>query len=333
MTSFEASGRGYFLGQRRDQLGARLLMILTSIRLCQDYNADFRFNWFPPGAEAPTLNNPEELFTREFMDRHFIDNAEMEMLQDKIEPIWKFLKDKTPAALERHLAAGGHIMLDEGFDIVTFPWEDKDDLRDRFPGFIRQIAFNPFVAERIGHIDAALTGDGGSVAYHIRRGDILNSDPWMHKQWPSKIEPDELYSVHLHKENPDVALVFSDQAESIKRFQTAHPAVKSVDEIVDLSGGTVAQRDFLELYAMSRATKIVAPPISAFSRAAALISGRERLRFVDELDSPERDGAYEELLARLKDGISNFVTPSEAAHLYAKLSARLPVQDREEEAW
>lgn len=333
MTSFEASARGMFLGQRRDQLGARLLMILTSIRLCEDYNTDFRFNWFPPGAEAPTLDTPEDLFSSAFIDRYFITNTDMELMQDRIEPIWKFLKDKNPDALERHLASGGHVMLEEGFDIITFPWEDKAALRDRFPEFIHKIEFNPFIAQRIASIDTALAGDGGSVAYHIRRGDILNADPWMHKQWPSKIEPDELYSVHLDKEKPDVALVFSDQAESIKRFQTAHPAVKSVDEIVDLSGGTVAQRDFLELYTMSRATKIVAPHISAFSRAAALISGRERLRFVDELDSSERDGAYEELLVRLKQSVSNFVTPSEAAHLYAKLSARLPIQDREEEAY
>jgi len=333
MTSFEPKGRGFFLGQRRDQLGARLLMILTSIRLGQDYNADFRFNWFPPAAEAPTLSNPGELFSSAFMDHHFITNEEMDEIEDDVEPIWKFLKDATPDALNRHLDAGGHVMLDEGFDIVTFPWEDKDALRKRFPAFIHQIEFTPLVTERIAEIDTALTGDGGSVAYHIRRGDILNSDPWMHKQWPSKIEPDELYSIHLRKENPDVALVFSDQQESIRRFQKTHPAVKSVEEIVDLSDCTIAQRDLLELYAMSRTTKIVAPPISAFSRAAALVSGRERLRFVDELDSPERDAGYEDLLERLKDGADNFVTPSEAAHLYAKLSARLPVQDREQDAY
>lgn len=333
MAGLKLEKRGLFLGQRRDQLGARLLMILTCVRLSKDYDTDFRFNWFPPGAEAPTLEHPQELFSGPFMKRHFVTTEELDKVQDRIEPIWKFLKDKTPEALERHLSSGGHVMLDEGFDIVAFPWENQDALRERFPGLMPQIAFAPFVAKRMAAIDKAMSGPGGSVAYHIRRGDILNSDPWMHKPWPSKMEPDELYSAHLRKENPDVALVFSDQAESIRRFQARNPVVKGVDEIVDLSGSTPAQRDFLELYAMSRADKIVAPPISAFSRAAALISGRARLRFVDVLDSAERDAAYEELLARMKGGVSNFVTPSEAAHLYAKLSARLPEQGREQEAW
>ncbi|WP_397541302.1 hypothetical protein [Roseovarius salis] len=334
MTSSQPPGRGFFFGQRRDQLGARLLMILTAIRLAQDYDTEFRYNWFPPGADAPTLDNPEDLFSEAFMARHFVDNDTYAALQDRVEPIWKFLDDKTPQPLEAHLAAGGHVMLDEGFDIVTFPWEDKQALRARFPGLIRQIGFNPFVAERIASIDAALADAGGqSVAYHIRRGDILNVDPWMHKQWPSKIEPDELYSIHLREQKPAVALVFSDQPESRARFQAAHPEVKGVEDIVDLSGCTVAQRDFLELYAMSRAGQIVAPPVSAFSRAAARLSGRERLRFVDVLDGPQRNEAYDALLDRLKGGTDNFVTVSEAAHLYAKLAGRLPQQDREEEAW
>lgn len=334
MASSQSKGRGFFLGQRRDQLGARLLMILTAIRLAEDYEADFRFNWFPPGADAPTLANPGDLFSDAFMDRHFVDNDAYAAFQDKVEPIWKFLKDKTPDALNAHLAAGGHVVLDEGFDIVAFPWEDVDDLRGRFPSLIHKIEFNPLIADRMAKIDASLEHDGKtSVAYHIRRGDILNTDPWMHKQWPSKIEPDELYSVHLNKEKPGVALVFSDQAESIARFKSAHPEVIGVDAMIEAGDYTTAQRDFLELYAMSRADMIIAPPISAFSRAAALISGRERQRFIDVLDSPERDAAYETLLDRLKQGTDSFVTPSEAAHLYAKLAVRLPVQDRVEEAY
>ncbi len=334
MASSQPNGRGFFLGQRRDQLGARVLIILSSIRLAQDYRTDFRFNWFPPGADAPTLANPGDLFSTAFMARHFVDNEGFDALQAQAEPIWKFLEDKSPDALNAHLEGGGHVILDEGFDIAAFPWEDPDKLRGRFPELIREVEFNPLVAKRIDQIDGALADVGEpSVAYHIRRGDILNSDPWMHKQWPSKIEPDELYSAHLEKEKPGVALVFSDQPQSRARFQAAHPEVRGVEDIVDLANCTVAQRDFLELYAMSRADQIVAPPISAFSRAAALISGRERKRFIDVLDSPERDAAYETLLARMKTGVDSFVTPSEAAHLYAKLAARLPVQDRDDEAW
>ncbi|MEM7722935.1 MAG: hypothetical protein AAF376_11215 [Pseudomonadota bacterium] len=334
MASSQTEGRGFFLGQRKDQLGARLLMLLTSIRLAQDYETDFRFNWFPPGADAPTLANPGDLFSERFMDRHFIDTAGYADIQENVEPIWKFLRDKAPDKLIAHLEAGGHVLLEEGFGIIAFPWEDADAIRARFPSLMGEIEFQSDMALRMTQIDAALSaGSGTSVAYHIRRGDILNADPWMHKQWPSKIEPDELYSGHLTKEKPDVALVFSDQAESIDRFKAAHPEVTGVRSILGDGDYSVAQRDFLELYAMSRTDTIVAPAISAFSQAAAMISGRERQCFIHVLDHDERAAAYDVLLERLQSGTDNFVTPSEAAHLYAKLTTHLATHDREREAW
>lgn len=328
------NGRGWFIGLRKDQLGARLLMMLNSIRLAEDYGTDFRINWFPRGAMAPKLDTPSDLFAQAFIDRHFIDNESFEALDSLTKPLWSFLKDKTPERLEAHLAGGGHVLLDEGFEIVEFPWEDGGDLRGRFRGFISRIAFNPVVQRHIGEIETAMgQGSGRVVAYHIRRGDILNEDPWKHKEWPAKIEPDELYSAYLEKNAGAGALVFSDQAESIARFTTAHSHVRSITDLVDLEGCKPVQRDFLELFAMSRASEIVAPPISAFSRAAARLSGQERKCFHEVMSLAERDAAYEHLVTRFNAGVENFITPSEAAHVYVKLARRLQETGREAEAW
>ena len=171
------------------------------------------------------------------------------------------------------------------------------------------------------------------IAYHIRRGDILNEAPWKHKDWPAKIEPDELYSAHLEQNTDAAALVFSDQPESIERFTAAHPQVARIDDLVDLAGCTPVQRDFLELYAMSRAAQIVAPPISAFSRAAARLSGQERKCFHEVMSVAAREAAYERLLARFERGVSEFITPSEAAHVHVKLARRLQETGRDEAAW
>lgn len=329
-----SQGRGYFIGARKDQLGARLLMMLNSIRLAEDYATDYRINWFPRGAMAPKLDTPADLFDQAFIDRQFIANPDFEALNKITKPLWAFLRDKTPDRLEAHLAAGRHVLLDEGFEIVDFLWEDASDLRTRFRGFLSRIGFNPVVQARIQQIDAAMAaGSGRVIAYHIRRGDILNEDPWKHKDWPAKIEPDELYSAYLEKNPDDGALVFSDQAESIARFTARHPQVHSIDNLVDLSDCTPVQRDFLELFAMSRAAEIVAPPISAFSRAAARLSGLERKCFHEVMTLPERDRAYEQVVARFQRGVSAFITPSEAAHLYVKLARWLQERGREQEAW
>ena len=253
MSNAPDPARGFFIGLRKDQLGARLLMMLNSIRLAEDYGTDFRINWFPRGAMAPKLDTPADLFDEAFIARHFIDNADFEALDDRTRPLWSFLKDRGPDRLEAHLAGGGHVLLDEGFEIVEFPWEDAAALRGRFRGFIERIGFHPVVARHMAAIEAAMTGERRTIAYHIRRGDILNEEPWKHKEWPAKIEPDELYSAYLEK-NPDAgALVFSDQPESIARFAAAHGKVRAIDDLVDLSDCKPVQRDFLELFAMSRA--------------------------------------------------------------------------------
>jgi tetratricopeptide (TPR) repeat protein len=334
MSNTPDQGRGLFIGLRKDQLGARLLMMLNSIRLAEDYATDFRINWFPRGAMAPKLDTPSDLFAADFITRHFIDNADFEALDARTKPLWAFLKDRTPERLEAHLAAGGHVLLDEGFEIVEFSWEDAEALRGRFRGFIRRIGFHPGVARHMAAIEAAMAAQGGhTIAYHIRRGDILNEEPWTHKEWPAKIEPDELYSAYLEKNADAGALVFSDQPESIARFTAAHPKVARIDDLVDLSGCKPVQRDFLELFAMSRATEIVAPPISAFSRAAARLSGQERKCFHEVMSLPEREAAYERLLARFQAGVDGFITPSEAAHVYVKLARRLQESGRDEAAW
>ena len=104
MSNAPEPGRGLFIGLRKDQLGARLLMMLNSIRLAEDYRTDFRINWFPRGAMAPKLDTPSDLFAPAFIERHFIDNADFEALDDRIEPLWSFARDDSPDRLEAHLA-------------------------------------------------------------------------------------------------------------------------------------------------------------------------------------------------------------------------------------
>lgn len=326
--------RGFFIGLRRDQLGARLLMMLNSMRLAEDYHTDFRVNWFPRGAAAPKLDKPLDLFDQSFIERHFIDNAAFEALTNITKPIDSFRRDADPRQLEEHLASGGHVLLDEGFEIEKLPWEGDDDLQTRFRGFLAQIGFNQSLKRQLAQIKDAMSAlPGPVIAYHIRRGDILNEAPWKHKEWPSKIEPDELYTSYLSKTANGAALVFSDQTESITRLKSAHPHLLSMADIIDLDNCPPVQRDFLELYAMSLASQIIAPPVSAFSRAAARLSGQERKCFHEVMDIDERESSYEQTIARLHRGVSQFITPSEAAHIYVKAARRLQVTGREEEAW
>ncbi|WP_171207696.1 MULTISPECIES: hypothetical protein [unclassified Ruegeria] len=310
--------RGVFIGQRKDRLGARLLMMLTCIRLAEDFDTDYRVNWFPKGSDAPELEKPSELFSEDWMKAQFLDSATFDALTQTALPIWSFLNDENPDRLLAHLAEGRSVLVEEGFEVLSFPWEDIEAIRPRYRAFIHQIGFTPELRAIMDQADAALSGKGVS-AYHIRRGDILNGLPWKHTTWPAKIEPEELYEAHLDKHPGRPAIMFSDQPELIARFRERYPDLMQMSDIADLSQLSRAKRDFIELYTMSRADEVIAPYISAFSMAAARISGNQRKVFRDVLTEDEIDQATDRAIARVTYGPDGFLNRSEAAHIYAKI--------------
>lgn len=334
MVSVQSNERGYFICQRRDQLGARLLMILNCIRLSEDFGFDYLINWFPRNAAAPKLARPEELFSDAYLKRHFISNDDYERMANDALPLHEFFNDLSPDRLIDHLQSGKHVTLEEGFEIAVFRWEEKSDIEMRYRGFMDRIDLNPLVRGKISELDRIIgVGEDNSVSYHVRRGDILNEIPWKHGMWPSKIEPDELYLTHLEVTKPETALVFSDLDECVDRLRKGSPKVRGISELISVSECSPCQRDFLELYAMSRTARIVAPVISAFSSAAARLSGQDRMRFVDVLDSPQIDKAYDQVAKRLQGDLGSFANLSEAAHIFSRLSRHLAVNDRELEAY
>ncbi|MCG7519638.1 hypothetical protein [Ruegeria sp. Ofav3-42] len=292
-------------------------MMLTCIRLAEDFDTTYRVNWFPQGADAPELDHPQELFAQGWMDDHFLSQEAFSALAQDALPIWSFQNDESPDRLIKHLNSGRSVLVEEGFEVLAFPWEDIEAIRPRYRGFIRQVGFTEEIREVMDRADAKLSGQGVS-AYHIRRGDILNGLPWKHTTWPAKIEPEELYEAHLEKNADKTAIMFSDQPELIRRFQKRFPNLLQMSDIADVSGMTRAKRDFLELYTMSRADQVIAPVISAFSMAAARISGQQRKVFRDVLSEDEFQDASERVVQRLKGGSDNFLNVSEASHIYAK---------------
>ncbi|WP_037307438.1 hypothetical protein [Ruegeria halocynthiae] len=326
--------KGVFIGQRKDRMGARLLMMLTCIRLAEDFDTDYRVNWFPQGADAPELDHPKELFQKAWMDRHFLSTKAFDKLQKDALPIWSFQSDKSPDRLIAHLKSGRSVLVEEGFEVLAFPWEDIESIRPRYRDFIHRIGFTDEIRAVMEKADAKLSGQGVS-AYHIRRGDILNGLPWKHSTWPAKIEPEELYETHLEKHTGTAAIMFSDQPELVSRFQKRFPQLMQMSDIADVSGLPRAQRDFLELYTMSRADQVIAPYISAFSMAAARISGQNRKVFRDVLSEDEIKQSQERTIARLRRGPQEFLNLSEATHIFVKASFYLHAWgagDRVEEA-
>lgn len=270
------------------------------------------------------MEHPEKLFSSQMMQSRFLSKDRYEKLSKDAAPLWKFLSDKDPKRLIRHLESGGNLLVEEGFEIVLFPWEDDDTVRATYGDYFDRIDLVDVLKERCALVDDTLAaGDAGSVAYHLRRGDILDTNPWMHTVWPSKVEPDEYYEAHLEKEPEKTALIFSDSQPAIDRLKAQFPKLKAIGDIAPLDGLEPEQRDFLELYAMSKVDQIIAPILSAYSTAAARISGRQRIRFKEVLTDAEIDRANAKAADRLLNKPQTYFGPSDMAHAYSRAAVHL----------
>ncbi len=321
--------KGRIIGCRKDGLGARLLVMLNCIKLGHQFDAPFHMYWPRKGSRATGMEHPEHLFSPAMLEQHFLTYKAYSKALTSAVPLWKFLSDTGPERLEAHLRSGGDVHVDEGFEIVLFPWEDDESVRGTYPRLFDQIGLIAPLREKCVAVDTALAAGGaGSLAYHLRRGDILNAAPWKHTVWLSKVVPDEYYEAHLQKSPDKAALVFSDSPASIVWLKEKFPNLIAINDIVPLDTLETLQRDFLELYAMSRADEIIAPRLSAFSTAAARISGRHRTQFMQVLTDDEFDAAHASAVDRLLKRPESFATPSDAAHAFAGCAKYLAHPER-----
>ncbi|SHH17509.1 hypothetical protein SAMN05444003_2317 [Cognatiyoonia sediminum] len=319
---------GCIVGSRKDGLGARLLMMLNCFKIAEQFGVEPFFYWPTKDSVAINMEHPEKLFSDQMMTSRFLSKDRYDELGRDAAPLWKFLADKNPKRLKRHLLNGGNLLVEEGFEIVLFPWEEDEAVRGTYRSYFDQIELVDILKERCSLVDETLSkGEAGSVAYHLRRGDILDTKPWMHTVWPSKVEPDEYYEAHLEKEPEKTALIFSDCQASIDRLQAQFPNLNAIGDIAPLEGLDPEQRDFLELYAMSKVDNIIAPILSAYSTAAARISGRQRLRFKEVLSDAEMTLANAKAADRLLNRPESYFGPSDMAHAYSRVAVHLATPD------
>ena len=318
------SKSGRIIGSRKDGLGARRLLTLNCIKVGQQFDVPFVIHWPTNDSLAENMEHPELLFSQAMMDQHFNDQETYSKIGKSAVPLWKFLSDSNSRRLEKHLKAGGDVLVEEGFEIVLFPWENDAEVRASYRGFFDQIGLLDLLLERCARIDTVISSTlKGSVAYHLRRGDILETAPWKHTVRPSKIEPDEYYEIHLEKYTDTTAIIFSDSSGSITRLKAQFPHLMAIGDVVSLDGLEPLQRDFLELYAMSRVDQIIAPTLSAFSSAAARISGRQRLRFREVLTDEDFEVANARAVNRLLHRPDSYASTSDLAHAYSRFAIHM----------
>ena len=267
------SRTGAFVAFRNDRLGGRLNAILTAMRLAEAYGADFHIFWSLSEESSAELHCPEDLFSADFMARHFLPREEGRRMVENALDIGALPRQMTADDLRAGLAAGRDYLSTSATEQLLLPWETDADLA-HLPQIIGRIGFTPAVRDAMARIEGALAGQSFS-SYHLRRGDIIDDSTLAsHNLWSNKYIPRVIYEWHMKRMLQDGTgriIVFSDAPAEAKAFASLSDRVSDFASLLGDLALTTLQRDFLELYTMSRSERIFAPPGSAFSRLAAVI--------------------------------------------------------------
>jgi hypothetical protein len=292
--------KGSVVSFRNDRMGARFLSLLNTIRISGDYGIPYFFTWMTHGRASEELQNPTEIFDHAYFDTHFvshdnfqhIDAGAIDLAALSISADVTFI----PAAV-----SDGHAFMCMGTELMVLPWETAEDVAPRYAAAISELAFSKAVQDAMKQVDAALAESG--TAFHVRRGDIIYDAITSNQLWSNKYIPREFYEVLARQltADPDhTILVFSDEPIEIARLKEISPQIMAPDEVLP-AGLTLAQRDFIEIYAMSRCQQIIGPPGSGFSMAAALIGHCPIRDVTTVLDDAGQAEALDLLVTRLTE--------------------------------
>lgn len=295
-----APAPGSLIAYRADRLGARLISIVNAIRIAEDHGVAFCVCWPRAGGMSAALNDATELFAPGFVARHFADQHALGARRRAAVSL-----SRCPDEALGLLAAGRDVAVEMVRGVAVLPGEEADHVAARVREVFRALPWAPALAGPMARLGADLRA---ATACHIRRGDLIRHVKPMHKPWPNKYVPDELFRPHIAAALAEgrPVVVFSDDAGVVARLAREHPGLRAAADLVPAAGLTPAQRDLLELAAMSLCDRIVAPEGSAFSATAATLAGRPPCDVVASLPPEARDAAHAALLTRLRERPETF---------------------------
>ncbi len=304
--------KGSIVSFRNDRMGARFLSILNAIRLSKDYDVPYFFTWMTHGRASEELQSPLEIFDEAYFKEYFMSKEDFAEVDSHGTDFSAFPIGMDEARFRTSISDGTTYVC-MATELFVLPWESADIVAKSYSDAVRALRFSPAVEEAMKLVDGVLSDQG--IAFHVRRGDIIYDPITSNQIWSNKYIPREFYEVfaeRLTKDSKLRVLVFSDEPKEIERLQKFGTNVLSPDSVLP-KGLTLAQRDFMEIYAMSRCRQIVGPPGSGFSISAGLMGNTTVSDVRHLLSSEEHSSAMERLVDRLRSDRDVFLSEGDIA--------------------
>ncbi|SEW44614.1 hypothetical protein SAMN04488515_3219 [Cognatiyoonia koreensis] len=292
--------KGRIIAHRNDRMGARLIAMINAMRIADTLDLPFLVGWTTHGRTSEEIRRPSDIFSRDFIAQHFFGGDDLNRIWPSLTNLDK-IEETSPQSIRSAASKGASFLSEVVLGSLVLPWENADEVEAILPTYFKKIPFSPVVAQVMQEIDDRFAGLS-LRAYHIRRGDIISDPITSEKLWPNKYIPREFYEVHIRQfldGGGDRCIIFSDTPEEIARLKEIDSRILAFDDVVPNDGLTAGQRDFLELFSMSKCPQIFGPPESAFSQTAATIGGGKVFAVQTSLSNAEHAKAMNLMSSRL----------------------------------
>lgn len=324
---------GCLLVSRNDLFGARMLPFMNALRIGHDYNLPVKIYWPVHAAAGTNIGQHVDIFSADFIQKHFISKQTFDALSKSAIGLAQMRLTPVEEIVEM-VRAGKVLALDGGHSAMTLGGEDQDKALKSYQNTLDRISFTPIIRDSIAKI-SQLTQSNKMLAYHVRHGDVTTTYRTKNKPWPNKFVPSEFYVQHFksNKTKTDTkALLFGDFEPSLEWLCKQCPELIRIGDVIDFGVLGSLQRDFLELYAMSRATKIVGPRTSGFSQLAASLGGVEFADIMKDMRPQDYAIAFEALYKRIDKTPEDLSSKGEIGQCLAHLVPYLQRKDQLERA-
>lgn len=301
------------IGFRKDRLGARFIALLDVLRLSRKFGLPGRFIWLSqPNGPYPELIDPASFFAPDFVAEHIEIVAEIPELGTH-RALSSVAQINTSDQFRAALARGERFYSGGIIEVTRFSDETKADVTAELREIVSSLPLTQRLKNAMNRAkrEIAKVGDNAS-AIHVRRGDILDADPWSYRAWPSKYVPDDFFQAFIAQHDGPV-LAFSDTPAAVTHLAKGNPRVLPIDQLVGHSRLTPPERDLLELLLMSQCQEVGAPSSSAFSLAAAIVGGVWVRPLPASLPEEVRIATYDALIQRVITRPDSFFAPGDLA--------------------
>jgi|GEM_PF-3040905 len=304
------------IGFRKDRLGARIVAIGNLLFLEDHFDTTVRFLWASTSEEYDMdIHDPKHpIFDPSFANAYIRqipahDRDQISGLTD-LEEIRGSI---STSLFEDRLQAGESFVCTNGFTPALFANEMGPEHQARYQNSLSRIVWAPAIYAALnGALEKLAAMPENLHALHVRRGDVLDKEPWCHRNWMAKFAPDEFYTAVMDR--PDTTTVlFSDTPDVARKLAEKWPNAFALAEFVDMQNLSEMQRDLVELLLMAACDVVVAPSLSAFSSAAISIGGMTSIKLPSNLTPLERDTSYDAVLARVLKGPDSFFNDGDFA--------------------